>query len=105
MFSEAPVMVLEECSVENTRINWFWAHPTESNVDCYILEMDVIERAADIHRERNFLKVGKGYTWEKRNACGMYSSVYNNNNNNNNNNYNNNMIIIIMIKIYYGIST
>ena len=51
---------LEECNVENTTINLVWTPPENCNVDCYIVEIDKLDREGDIHQERNFIKVYQG---------------------------------------------
>ncbi|PFX18591.1 E3 ubiquitin-protein ligase TRIM9 [Stylophora pistillata] len=59
-YPEPPVIHLEQCSVENTRINLVWSPPENCNVDCYIVEIDTLDREGDIHQERNFIKVYQG---------------------------------------------
>lgn len=59
-FSGPPVIHLEECSVENTRINLVWSPPENCYVDCYIVEIDTLDREGDIHQERTFTKVYQG---------------------------------------------
>ncbi|XP_020900175.1 E3 ubiquitin-protein ligase TRIM9 [Exaiptasia diaphana] len=54
------VINLEDCSVDNTKISLAWTPPENCNVDCYILEADVLNREGDIHQERNFTKVYQG---------------------------------------------
>lgn len=51
------VINLEDCSVDNTKIGFAWTPPENCNVDCYILEADILNREGDIHQERNFTKV------------------------------------------------
>jgi len=58
--SDPPIIHLEECSVENTKINLVWSPPENCNVDCYIVEIDTLDREGDIHQERNFTKVYQG---------------------------------------------
>lgn len=59
-FLAPPIIHLEECSVENTKINLVWSPPESGNVDCYIVEIDTLNREGDIHQERNFTKVYQG---------------------------------------------
>jgi len=59
-FPDPPIIHLEECSVENTKINLVWSPPENCNVDCYIVEIDTLDREGDIHQERNFTKVYQG---------------------------------------------
>ena len=59
-FVGPPVIHLEECSVENTKINLAWSPPENGNVDSYIVEIDSLDREGDIHQERNFTKVYQG---------------------------------------------
>lgn len=59
-FLGPPIIHLEECSVENTKINLVWSPPETGNVDCYIVEIDTLNREGDIHQERNFTKVYRG---------------------------------------------
>lgn len=51
------VINLEDCSVDNTKISLAWTPPENCNVDCYILQADILNREGDIHQERNFAKV------------------------------------------------
>lgn len=55
-----PVINLEECSVENTKIHLAWSPPENGNVDSYIVEIDSLDREGDIHQERKFTKVYQG---------------------------------------------
>ncbi|XP_073248422.1 E3 ubiquitin-protein ligase TRIM9-like [Porites lutea] len=55
-----PIIHLDECSVENTKINLVWSPPETGNVDCYIVEIETLNREGDIHQERNFTKVYQG---------------------------------------------
>ncbi|XP_068681372.1 E3 ubiquitin-protein ligase TRIM9-like [Montipora foliosa] len=58
--SGPPVIHLDECTVENTKINLAWSPPENGNVDSYIVEIDSLDREGDIHQERNFIKVYQG---------------------------------------------
>ena len=51
---------LEDCRVENTAITFVWSPPEKCNIDCYVVEVDVLDREGDIHRDRNFKKVYQG---------------------------------------------
>lgn len=51
---------LEDCRVENTMITLAWYPPDKCNIDCYIVEVDILDREGDIHQERNFKKVYQG---------------------------------------------
>ena len=59
-FLGPPIIHLDECSVENTKINLVWSPPETGNVDCYIVEIDTLNREGDIHQERNFTQVYQG---------------------------------------------
>ncbi|EDO40277.1 predicted protein [Nematostella vectensis] len=55
-----PVINLEDCSIDNTKISFAWVPPEQCNVDCYIMEVDILDREGDIHQERTFTKVYQG---------------------------------------------